>query len=91
MVGQTPGGYNGLNLRSSRAYFLGAPTNQNLLPNFSGCIRYFMVDGYEPTTNAWANKTDYTVVKRGDMRLCSSSDEQKDSRSRHDSLYTVKQ
>lgn len=75
VTGRTPGGFNRLDIPSSRAYFLGAPTNQNLLPNFVGCIRDFTVDGYEPITNAWARKPDYNIVRRGSMRLCSSSDE----------------
>lgn len=75
VTGRTPGGFNRLDIPSSRAYFLGAPTNQNLLPNFIGCIRDFTVDGYEPITNAWARKPDYNIVRRGSMRLCSSSDE----------------
>lgn len=75
LTGRTPGGFNRLDIPSSRAYFLGTPTNQNLLPNFIGCIRDFTVDGYEPITNAWARKPDYNIVRRGSMRLCSSSDE----------------
>ena len=75
VTGRTPGGFNRLDIPSSRAYFLGAPTNQNLLPNFIGCIRDFTVDGYEPITNAWARKPDYNIVRRGSIRLCSSSDE----------------
>ena len=75
VTGRTPGGFNRLDIPSSRAYFLGTPTNQNLLPNFIGCIRDFIVDGYEPITNAWARKPDYNIVRRGSMRLCSSSDE----------------
>ena len=75
VTGRTPGGFNRLDIPSSRAYFLGTPTNQNLLPNFIGCIRDFTVDGYEPITNAWARKPDYNIVRRGSMRLCSSSDE----------------
>ena len=75
VTGRTPGRFNRLDIPSSRAYSLGAPTNQNLLPNFIGCIRDFTVDGYEPITNAWARKPDYNIVRRGSMRLCSSSDE----------------
>lgn len=76
LVGRTPGGFNRLDIPTSKAYFLGAPTNMNLLlPNFSGCIRNFSVDGYEPITNAWANKPDYTIVRKQAMRLCSASDQ----------------
>jgi len=38
----------GLDLESSTAYFLGAPANKTLLPNFNGCIRGLRVHGYEP-------------------------------------------
>jgi len=76
LVGQTPGGYNRLDIPTSKAYFLGAPTNQNLLPNFIGCIRDLSVDGYEPITNAWAGKPDYMIVRMSSMRLCRASDEQ---------------
>lgn len=71
---RTPGGFNRLDLPSPVAYFLGSPTNLNLLPNFNGCIRDFSVDGYEPLTNAWIDKPDYTVVRKSAMRECSSAD-----------------
>lgn len=71
---RTPGGFNRLDLPSPVAYFLGSPTNLNLLPNFNGCIRDFSVDGYEPLTNAWIAKPDYTVVRKLAMRQCSSAD-----------------
>ncbi|XP_078344070.1 cubilin-like [Oculina patagonica] len=75
-TGQTPGGFNRLDIPTSKAYVLGAPSSQNLLPNFIGCIRDFEIDGHEPITNAWAKKPDYLLVGRSSMRLCSASDEQ---------------
>lgn len=80
VIGRTPGGYNRLDIPTSRAYFLGAPSSRNLLPNFIGCIRDFTVDGYEPITNSWAGKPDYTIVGKRAMRLCNSSDEQWDEK-----------
>ena len=74
MVGRTPGGYNRFDIPTPRAYFLGSPTNLNLLPNFNGCIRDFSVDGYEPITNAWISKPDYTIERKTAMRECSSAD-----------------
>lgn len=72
LSGQTPGGYSRLDIPNSTAYFLGAPTSLNLEPNFIGCIRNFTVDGYEPLTNAWVGKPDYSIVRRSSMRQCSS-------------------
>lgn len=74
-VGQTPGSFNRLDIPSSMAYFLGAPTSEELLPNFMGCIRDFVVDGHEPITNAWASKPDYFIQGRNSIRLCSASDD----------------
>ncbi|CAH3033889.1 unnamed protein product [Pocillopora meandrina] len=71
LSGQAPGGYNRLDIPTATAYFLGAPTSLNLEPNFIGCIRDFMVDGYEPLTNAWVGKPDYSIVGRSSMRQCS--------------------
>ena len=76
VVGRTPGGFNRLDIPTSKAYILGAPSSQNLLPNFIGCIRDFEIDGHEPMTNAWAMKPDYAIMGRSSIRLCSASDEQ---------------
>ena len=55
---------------------MGAPTSEELLPNFMGCIQNFVVDGHEPITNAWARKPDYSMLGRNSMRLCSAFDKQ---------------
>ena len=52
---KTPGNNEALDLKSSMAYFLGAPAKLNLEPNFSGYTRDLRVDGYEPITIAWGN------------------------------------
>ena len=74
-VGQTPGGFNRLDIPTSTGYFLGAPSSLNLVPNFFGCIRNFIVDGVEPVTNSMAGKPDYTSVKKNLVRNCSPADQ----------------
>lgn len=65
-----------LDLESSTAYFLGAPANLNLLPNFNGCIRELRVHGYEPIKLARSNyDPNYEISNNGFMTLCNASDE----------------
>lgn len=76
IVEKTPGDYTSLDVPASKAYFLGAPANQNLLPNFNGCIRDLTVDGYEPIAIAWAGiNRDFIITGKSTMRVCSASDE----------------
>jgi len=71
-----PGGATGLTLVSSTAYFLGGPTHENLLPNFSGCIQDLTVHGYKPIILAWSNDDpDYAISRSGNMTVCNEADE----------------